>query len=304
MANWYVDADAGNDTTGDGLSWGTAWAGLVKAFGSIPTPSPAETQNIHVKGSHSIPSGGWTVTSLSQPWAWAWNLYGYDDATITRTGVNIFAAGRNMVSFSNFNIISNLAIASYTAVGNLNKASYIRCAFSRIGAFSYEGGLDSRLIECSISSNVYIYGPLLVERSLLLGYFSMSSVVTNFIRCRGVLNINYGTNENEIRLSQCSLTNIDRSGYTLRRFAIDRSVIAAGSFGEVSEISDSAIGTGVTYSGATPNGIVTSDDLFSSGYDPSEYVSGLSISNPLTIGAIQASSNNNYNPFKSVVFGS
>lgn len=68
MIDRYVDTDDGNDTTGDGLAWGTAWKSLSKAeSANLDLVAAEDDCTIHCRGTTADPTAiriiGWTTSA-------------------------------------------------------------------------------------------------------------------------------------------------------------------------------------------------------------------------------------------------
>ena len=232
MADWYVDADAGDDTSGDGTSWGTAWASLTHLFATVPTPSGVDLI-VYVKGTQSIPETGWVVAAANQPWSWRWVLVAVDGASIVKTGKPWFTAARNGMAFSQFGIVRNYAPATTSGFPTgLKDASFVDCSFSVDAASvaGYDGATGTCLYHnCVFNENISLYTNGVVSNSILNGTnnyvtdltfvnclirnlhlsWKSGNVEASFVRC-SIDGMTVGfTNKTLLIFSDCALQNID-----------------------------------------------------------------------------------------------
>ena len=207
MADWYVDADAGDDTSGDGTTWGTAWASLTHLFATVPTPSDGD-QIVYVKGTQSIPETGWVVAAANQVWSWRWVLVAVDGASIVKTGRPWFAAARNGMAFSQFRIVRNYAANNYQQPSGLTDASFVDCSFSveSVTTAGYDGAAGACLYHnCVFNEYVSLYTNGVVTNSILNGANNYVTDLT-FVNCLiRNLHLNWRSGNVEASFVKCSI---------------------------------------------------------------------------------------------------
>ena len=180
--HFYAYNDGSGNDANDGLTPGTAKQNLSAVYALA---DPLDETVVHLKGTHTQPTGGWVCAWASQQYIRRRFIIG-DDATAQLTLVDRLwhTTSKYDFVFCDLTIVRNYAAASY-AQPNMYEARFIRCEFSSIGSPAYHAIVDCTFLHCVFHSG------------------NMSGNKSTFVDCLFRSTTNFATWYNAISFCRC-----------------------------------------------------------------------------------------------------
>ena len=204
MSDYYVDSAAGSDSTGDGLSWATAWASIGKAIGSSPAITPSGAgDTLHIKGGiyyESVtlglsPTSAGPLTIVGEGGLVEW--FAWTDAATPATSAALEASGKSYVTLRNVRMIggggsgttgsclnvagawSDWTVEACEFIGGVNASRPKALAF----ASSSGAAINLSVRRCDVSAvgNSSTFVGVHVQTQLAAAEYDLNAVVENCI---------------------------------------------------------------------------------------------------------------------------